>query len=411
MIPSRRSIPLALALVTLLILAHGRPASATDAFDPAKAIACETDRWARLERLEDGDEHLIAERFIPLLEHEDPEIVAAFGGDASPPSSKILLHYAEGWDRPELDPVPVVLVHGAGVNADICFGKDPLQQPGEGLAARLARAGKAVFAVTFAHPHGDNLLQAEALANAIARVRHVTGAAKVDLVGYSKGGMSTRMYLASFGKKAHRWRTPYRGDVRRYVMLGCPNAGIDVAFAYPNLNYWVLEQGFPAPLSWTRYLWRGVWYDTPERSIYRDGAYPGQAQMVARLDRRYGRTNAKGQYDVATTYAGGRGLVSEGRGADAAIHDGGDAIERLRAIPLPRELELAALAGTRPWVMNMLGERRGPSDGLLLASSALDLDPMTKRGARVIRRGLLHLNHLQLAYDSRASDWVAEVLQ
>jgi pimeloyl-ACP methyl ester carboxylesterase len=304
--------------------------------------------------------------------------------------------------------VPVLLVHGAGLTANHCFADRPIEQPHEGLAARLARSGRAVFALTFAHPHGDNFLQAEALALALARVREVTGKKQVDLVAHSKGGMAARIYLSDAGPE---WATRYRGDVRRYVMLGTPNGGIDVSFAYPNLNYWILEKKSPAPLSWLDGLHYGVRKDFTAQSIYAaGGAFPGQAQMLRRWDDRYGKTTSKGQFDVETTYEGGKGLVSTSLGIDRAIEKGGHVIARLSKKGIAPGVQLAALAGTQSWVVGLVGERRGPSDGLLLAASVRELGPLTQRGAKVIRSDLRRWNHLQLVYEPGANDWVAEVL-
>jgi triacylglycerol lipase len=401
---------LAATLVALLVLAAA-PAPATPRprrgeRAPRVVVPCESARWARIERLELADERLVQERFIPLIEHHDPEVLAAFGGDPSPPSSHVLLHVAKG-NEGATDPVPVLLVHGAGVTANHCWADRPVEQPYEGLAARLVRSGRKTFAVTYAHPHGENAMQAEALTHAIDRVRELTGAAQVDLVAWSKGGMSARIYLSDAGPD---WATGYRGDVRRYVMLGTPNGGIDVSFAYPNLNYWVLEHRSPAPLSWTRCLYRGAWIDTPDQSLYGVGAFPGQAQMVARFDQRYGRTKASGQFDVDATYDGGRGVVSVSLGIDRAIADGGDLIARLKKKPIHPDVELCVLAGTHTWIAGEVGERRGPSDGLVLVASVFDTDPMTRRGARLVRRDLRAFNHLQLAYDPRANDWVVDAL-
>ncbi|MDC3379172.1 acetyltransferase, partial [Planctomycetota bacterium] len=383
-------------------------AMATDQFDPTQAVVHESETWDRVELLEDSHPALIQETFIPLLEHHQPEIVAAFGGNAAPPSSQFLLHYAPGWEE-ATHPVPVLLVHGAGVTADHSWGPNPVMQPGEGLAARLTRAGRKAIAITFAHPHGDNTLQAEALADAIARVLHVTDAEQVDLVAWSKGGMAARMYLSSAGPS---WATDFRRDVRRYVMLGTPNGGIDVAFAYPNLNYWILEQGSPAPLSWTRCLYYGTWVDKTEQSIYaRGGAFPGQAQMVTRWDDRYGRTRADGQFDIDTTYDGGQGLVSQSLGIDQAIEEGGHMIAMLERHGVHRSVDMAILAGTNAYVVGLVGERRGPSDGLLLAASVLHTEGLTRAGARVIKKDLRAFNHLQLCYDARANDWVVEALE
>ncbi|MCW8140506.1 MAG: acetyltransferase [Planctomycetota bacterium] len=398
--------PLLIGLSAALLLALPAPAGPRKERAGRKVVVCESARWERTERLEIDDPRLVQERFVPIIEHHDAEIVAAFDGDRSPPSSRVLLHVARGAEAAP-HPVPVLLVHGAGVNANHCWADRPVEQPYEGLAARLVRAGRKAFALTFAHPHGDNHLQAEALTHVIDRVRELTGAAQVDLVAWSKGGMSSRIYLSDAGPEGS---TRYRGDVRRYVMLGTPNGGIDVSFAYPNLNYWILEHKTPAPLSWTRYLYYGTWVDAPERSIYGLGAFPGQAQMVARWDQRYGRTRSAGQYDVDATYDGTKGLVSVSLGIDRAIADGGDLIARLKKKPVHPDVALYALAGTHPWISGEVGERRGPSDGLVLVASVFDLEPMTKRGARVARKDLRALNHLQLAYDPRANDWVADAL-
>ncbi|MGE0712705.1 MAG: esterase/lipase family protein [Planctomycetota bacterium] len=393
------------SLLLLLALAPG--ARATERFDPTKGEAKETKRWARTELLVDEHPQMKQERFIPLVAHHDPELAKAFGS-ATPPSSRFLLHFQAGWDRKDLPHPPVLLIHGAGLSSNHCYADHPIMQPYEGLAAHLAKSGRAVFALSFSHVHGDNYLQAEALADAIARIRHLTGAAKVDLVAHSKGGMAARIYLSSAGPA---WSTKFRKDVRRYVMLGTPNGGIDVSFAYPNLNYWVLEHKSPAPLSWTEGMYWGKWLSWKDQTVYGpDSPFPGQAQLVARWDQRYGRTTAKGQLDVDTTYEGGRGQASVSLGIERAIADGGDCIAKLAKKPIHASVELAALAGNDPWVMGLVGERRGPSDGLLLVASALATEPLTRGGAKLLRADVRFFNHLQLVYHPRANAWVREVL-
>lgn len=392
------------APLALLLLATGT-ASATERFDPRKATRASSTRWAYTELLVDRHPRMAQERFSALVEHTVPEIVKAFGS-ARPQSGKVLLHVAKGTQL-ETDKPPVLLVHGAGLTSNHCYANHPIEQPYAGLAACLVKAGRAVFAVTFAHMHGDNTLQAEALANAIARVKFLTRAKQVDLVAHSKGGMACRIYLSDAGPK---WTTRFRRDVRRYVMLGAPNGGLDVSFAYPNLNYWILENKTAAPLSWTEGLHWGKWVKFTEQTIYAGGPFPGQAQMLTRWDKRYGATAAKGQLDVATTYAGGRGQVSISLGIDRAIADGGHFMTRLAKKAIHPSVELAVLAGSNNWVMGLVGERRGPSDGLLLVASAFATDPLTRRGAKLIRKDLRHFNHLQLVYDPRANAWVREVL-
>ena len=172
----------------------------------------------------------------------------------------------------------------------------------------------------------------------------------------------------------------------------------------------VLEHGTAAPLSWTRCLYRFKWIDTPDQSIYAVGAFPGQAQMVARFDTRYGRTKSLGQFDVDSTYDGGKGLVSLSLGIDRVIADGGDMIAMLRKKPIHPDVGLCVLAGTHPWIAGEVGDRRAPCDGLVLVASVFDLEPMTRRGAKVLKKDLRALNHLQLAYDPRGNDWVLGAL-
>ncbi len=114
------------------------------------------------------------------------------------------------WPRakPALGPVPVLLVHGYdGTPADMGV-----------LADRLRAAGRAPV-LPVALPErgtGDVEVSARTLAQAVA----ATGAPKVDLVGYSAGGVVVRAYLALEGGA---------GRARRVVLLGSPNHGAGLA--------------------------------------------------------------------------------------------------------------------------------------------------------------------------------------
>jgi triacylglycerol lipase len=116
---------------------------------------------------------------------------------------------------PEVDPVaqdaqpPVLLVPGYG------GGTDSLQP----LADALRRAGRDVTIVQLAgNGTGDLNLQAAVLQ---AYVRRVAGpGGPVDLVGYSAGGVTVRLWMRAFGG----------GSVaRRIVTLGSPHHGTDLA--------------------------------------------------------------------------------------------------------------------------------------------------------------------------------------
>jgi triacylglycerol esterase/lipase EstA (alpha/beta hydrolase family) len=97
-------------------------------------------------------------------------------------------------------PYPVVLVNGTGEDMADGFSA---------LSPLLADNGYCVFAANFGGSPG-NLLQgtgditqsAAELATFVTQVLGVTGAAKVDLVGHSQGGMMPRYYLKFLGGAA-----------------------------------------------------------------------------------------------------------------------------------------------------------------------------------------------------------------
>jgi triacylglycerol esterase/lipase EstA (alpha/beta hydrolase family) len=103
--------------------------------------------------------------------------------------------------------VPVLLVPGYdGTPASL-----------EALAARLRAGGRRVVVVALPdRGTGDLAAAARVLERAVDR----TGAASVDLVGYSAGGIVVRAFLADRGGA---------GRARRVVLVGTPNHGTDLA--------------------------------------------------------------------------------------------------------------------------------------------------------------------------------------
>jgi triacylglycerol lipase len=87
------------------------------------------------------------------------------------------------------------------------------------LAARLRAGGRWVVVVALPdRGTGDLAAAARVLERAVDR----TGAASVDLVGYSAGGIVVRAFLADRGGAAR---------TRRVVLLGAPNHGTELAGA------------------------------------------------------------------------------------------------------------------------------------------------------------------------------------
>jgi triacylglycerol esterase/lipase EstA (alpha/beta hydrolase family) len=97
-------------------------------------------------------------------------------------------------------PYPVVLVHGTFGNR---FDSWQLFSPA------LKAAGYCVYALDYGSWNGSGLLgiygvgpigrSAQQLADFVQHVRAVTGAAKVDIVGHSQGGMMPRQFIEFLG--------------------------------------------------------------------------------------------------------------------------------------------------------------------------------------------------------------------
>lgn len=108
-------------------------------------------------------------------------------------------------------PGPVLLVPGYGGSVASLSA----------LADRLRASGRDVTVVALPdQAQGDLTDQATVVATAADAARARTGAASVDVVGYSAGGVVARIWVAEGGGAA---------KVRRLVTLGTPNHGTDLA--------------------------------------------------------------------------------------------------------------------------------------------------------------------------------------
>jgi len=329
--------------------------------------------------------------------------------------------------------LPVLLVHGANDDATRRYGwplspTHPDHRRREGLALHLARRGFAVFAVTFSHYHGCNVHQGQHLANAIDRIRRLTGGRtdgfQVDVVTYSKGAMAARCYVQSAGALLG-WGhlTPFRGDVRRVVFQVGPLGGLDTPFRSYVYNALCKSQHVPAPLG---ARWQVLWARRVESGAdhIASGCWPGQLQMLSDL-RALGVGYGVGTWTMDLNWTqralrdGGRSLVLGSDGLDAARKAGGRLVERLNDEGFPREVGFAAVAGTHPVLYHEevhaislpIGVEFGaPSDGLLFHASATHTRGLAKRGATDLGVRSFPLNHMDVSRNEDVFEHVAEQL-
>lgn len=354
--------------------------------------------WSWTERIQGRQECFVQEKFIPATEWKEEEVVSQFQ-TSTPHSRNVLLHYLEA-EKP-LAGNPILLVHGASHHANLSWGESFDKQ--KGLLHALRSCGRPIFAVTFAHPHGDNLLQAIQLYNVIKRIQELMGGSKVDLIAHSKGGISVWAFLAGLGKP---WDAAPEGQVEKCMMLGTPNRGMDYPFRHMLPNWWVKLLNYNAPLSVDEMLWYGQYIDTTEHSLYKEGgAFPGLAQLLFRWDEHY-----PVPFSVQTLYYGGRNWLIHSRGIETAIVEGGNFMHKLLQSPIDEKVQLHILAGDHSYIRGLCTEWDGPSDGLVFVDSVLYTDGLTEDDRQIKRKTVLPLNHLGLLYDRTAHEWVMEGL-
>lgn len=341
----------------------------------------------------------LEQKFCSANRQLDQDIIAAFGTD-EPGADQYLLHFAPGWDSNSRKQ-PVILLPGAGLDANSFTNLYGMGM--EGLQQQLNALGYRVFALTFSHSHGDNFYQAEHLADAIARVKTICRVETVDVLAHSKGGLAARIYLSDLAV------SQYRGDVRRFVMLGTPNLGLDFAFRNPSLSLPLYLSGSNGVIAWDRINYMGTYLDTSENSIYLEGCFPGQSQMLFPWADKYPLDMT--QTDWWTTYYGGTGFMSHSHGIEKAMQDGGNLITRLEKAGIHPGVELAVLAGNNQMFGLVPGEGSGQGDGLVFLESVFHTDGMTSQGARMIAKTQLYVNHLEMLFHSDVAGWVDRQLR
>ncbi len=414
-----------LFLLAILVL---QPWSASAAVSIVGDIAGrDCSPWERIELLQDDDPHFVNEPFH-LNSRQNHSIIQKAFGTNKPHSRNFLLHYAPHWDRPQHQ-TPVLLVHGAGDNA--CRGfchpysfempeNGAIDKPG--MMQHLVKEGFSVFAITFSHPHGDNFLQAQQVANAIARIREVTGASKVDVICHSKGAMSVRIYASDLGSEypEYSWLTPFRQDIRKILFVASPLKGIDTAFRYYMYNFTVMQQKLAAPLGARSMVWQGMFVDNENHNQL----FPGQFQMLHNWVKDGVPLNsqsftADANVTCKALYDGGVSTLLVSDGIDRAMQDAGNVIDSLCKKGVDPSITCHILAGTKQkidtvkffWLEFPVGEYADSSDGVLLLKSAAYKKGLTARGARVASVKTLDTHHVGLTVLPAALNHISEVLR
>lgn len=388
--------------------------------------------WVRVERWRDPNPFFIQEdRFdLDSRAHQTGQRLEFFGDDPVPHSGKFLLYYAPGWDTGAES--AVLLAHGANDQADRAwanpgesgdFGCGQSDCPDTGLMQDLAAAGHRVFAVSHAHSQGDNHFWALQIGAAIDIIRERTGVSKVDVVGWSKGVMSARMYASSLTGEGQQG---YKDDIRRLVLIGGPNLGFDYIFRYGTAHNAGIYADFMgkihAPGPHDELLVFGVWQPRPEYAIYKSAAgdnYRGQLQMLAAWDDVYPLTatfhNGFASFPVgdseSTYYGEGqyKGIYARGKGIDYAIQQG-SVIEAMVAAGIPASIETYLLCGdldladTAVLIPGIPNEIAGPSDGVVFVDSCAAEDGI---GTLADTAVLKDINHLKLGWHPTASAKIA----
>jgi pimeloyl-ACP methyl ester carboxylesterase len=120
-------------------------------------------------------------------------LMAAPAGAANYPSPGISPPGSNDWScKPTAaHPEPVVLVHGTFEDMTVNWNV---------FSPKLKADGYCVFALDYGHRATDEIGQsAHQLSAFVDKVLSATGAAKVDIVGHSQGGMMPRYYIKNLG--------------------------------------------------------------------------------------------------------------------------------------------------------------------------------------------------------------------
>jgi hypothetical protein len=393
-----------MGMLLLLVVCAGFPVSATSTRNLEATFTTVSYGWAKVERYLDTGSMFASEDYLPDGRNDQDGQRKTFFGTGKPFSGRFLLYHAPGWDTGS-KPVPVLLVHGANDNADRAWaspnsgaGCGAASCPATGMMQSLSGKGYRVFAINFPDKQGDNYYWAEQINDAIAIIKTKTGAAQVDVVSWSKGAFAARQFASSVTKPGG---TPYAGSIRKLILLGGPNKGMDYTFRHgilPSVGGYP-ECGVSAngPAAHTTLMCYGILYSHPELSINTTASgnfFPGQKQMLYRWDGVYGLSTS--EQDWYTTYYGGWGAVSYSDGINVAINQG-SLVTTIRSHGIPASIKTYLYCGGMNDIPVIHNEHTGPSDGLLFTASCSDTVGIGTVSGNVVNNTV---NHMKLAWNS-----------
>ena len=408
----RRRIALATSIAVTaagsILAVHPTPVGAVGNLTKQATFTSVSYGWNKVERWKDNDSNWPSQYYISDGRNDQTGQRSTFFGTSEPAGSQFLMYYAPGWNTGS-HTVPVLLVMGAADNVDREYADPGLNGantcgasscPSTGLMQYLSGDGYRVFAVDFANMQGDNLQQAQTISDAIQVIKSDLSVSQVDVVAWSKGGFPARMYVSSVKPS---WGRSYQNDVRKLVLLGNPNGGLDYIFAHgaPGniLIYPECGGAQDGPSAHIEYMCYGVFYSHPELSVYNDGGYNafvGQRQMLARWDGTYGIDEST--QDWYTTYYGGTGYTSVGHGIQTAMNEG-SLVSTIQNAGIPTSITTDLLCGGSANMPGFYNENRGPSDGLVFVASCEDTTGIPGPGNITEETGD---NHLMLGWESSA---------
>ncbi|HNV71706.1 MAG TPA: hypothetical protein PKO06_18520, partial [Candidatus Ozemobacteraceae bacterium] len=238
---------------------------------------------------------------------------------------------------------------------------------------------------------------------------------KVNIVAHSKGNVVTRIYCSDapqiFPKKT--FLSPFRNDVDTYVGIGPAFRGIDTPFRYYGYNLQIVTQkNSNGPVACDSMLLYGMWKSLKDMSLYKNSSnfFPGQCQLLYNLVRDANvplgpESMTPDMVTPYTLYFGGISALMTSRGIDKAIDEGERLIYRLEEQGFNPNVKIGVIAGSSPFITYKDAHTLTPmpwefftpaGDGLVYLASALFTDNAVKRGAKLIGKTTVDLNHVDI---------------